>query len=69
LVSAVQDTLLYSVDTARVKGSSITITDETSLGPLAADRSLYEVTGKYLLSSTKPYYDWTSWHTNNNYSC
>ncbi|KAK3841489.1 MAG: hypothetical protein J3R72DRAFT_152744 [Linnemannia gamsii] len=46
LVSAVQDTLLYSVDTARVKGSSITITDETSLGPVAGDRSLYEVTVK-----------------------
>ncbi|KAF9912060.1 hypothetical protein EC991_001006 [Linnemannia zychae] len=47
LVSAVQDTLLYSVDTARIKGSSITITDETSLGPVAGDRSLYEVTGKF----------------------
>ncbi|KAG0288389.1 hypothetical protein BGZ97_006830 [Linnemannia gamsii] len=54
LVSAVQDTLLYSVDTARVKGSSITITDETSLGPLAADRSLYEVTVKmFYLSATE----------------
>lgn len=38
--------MLYSVDTARVKGSSIIITDETSLGPLADDRSLYEVTGE-----------------------
>ncbi|KAF9091629.1 hypothetical protein BGX23_004986 [Mortierella sp. AD031] len=54
LVSAVQDTLLYSVDTARVKGESITITDETSLGPLAGDRSLYEVTVKmFYLSATE----------------
>ncbi|KAF9923667.1 hypothetical protein FBU30_006255 [Linnemannia zychae] len=49
LVSAVQDTLLYSIDTARVKDTSITITDETSLEPLSGDRSLYEVTGKSLL--------------------
>ncbi|KAF9135999.1 hypothetical protein BGW39_009051 [Mortierella sp. 14UC] len=54
LVSAVQDTLLYSVDTARVKGSSITITDETSLGPVAGDRSLYEVTVKmFYLAATE----------------
>ncbi|KAG0074104.1 hypothetical protein BGZ90_011023 [Linnemannia elongata] len=54
LVSAVQDTLLYSVDTARIKGSSITITDETSLGPLAGDRSLYEITVKmFYLSATE----------------
>ncbi|KAF8940229.1 hypothetical protein BGZ47_007818 [Haplosporangium gracile] len=41
LVSAVQETLLYSVDTARVKGSSITITDETSLGPLTGDLKMF----------------------------
>ncbi|GJJ68037.1 glutamate--cysteine ligase regulatory subunit [Entomortierella parvispora] len=46
LVSAVQDSLLYSVNTARIKGGAITITDETSLGPLEGDRSLYEITVK-----------------------
>ncbi|KAG0353269.1 hypothetical protein BG005_007413 [Podila minutissima] len=46
LVSAVQDTLQYSLEAARFKGSSITITDETSLGPLEGDRSQYEVTVK-----------------------
>lgn len=58
LVSAVQDTLQYSLETARFKGSSITITDETSLGPLEGDRSQYEVTVKmfYLTApgSTEP---------------
>ncbi|KAI1296402.1 hypothetical protein EDD11_007337 [Mortierella claussenii] len=34
LVSAVQDTLLYSLGSARIKGDSITITDETSTEPL-----------------------------------
>ncbi|KAG0046761.1 hypothetical protein BGZ83_008072 [Gryganskiella cystojenkinii] len=52
LVSAVQDTLLYSINTARVKGSAITITDETSLGPLDGDRSQYEITVKMFYLST-----------------
>ncbi|KAF9274569.1 hypothetical protein BGZ68_000531 [Mortierella alpina] len=54
LVSAVQETLLYSLDTARVKGDTITITDETSNEPLEGERSSYEITVKmfYLSSST-----------------
>ncbi|KAF9932770.1 hypothetical protein BGZ67_004587 [Mortierella alpina] len=53
LVSAVQESLHYSLNTARVKGDTITITDETSLGPLEGDRSSYEITVKmfYLSSS------------------
>ncbi|KAG0309389.1 hypothetical protein BGZ98_002895 [Dissophora globulifera] len=54
LISAVQDTLLYSLNTARVKGDTITITDETSLGPLEGDRSLYEVTVKMFHLSSCP---------------
>lgn len=49
LVSAVHDTLLYSLDTARIQGDTITITDETSTGSLEGDRSSYEITGKSLL--------------------
>ncbi|CAO3566500.1 unnamed protein product [Mortierella alpina] len=52
LVSAVQETLLYSLNTARVKGDTITITDETSLEPLEGERSSYEITVKmFYLSS------------------
>ncbi|KAF9385797.1 hypothetical protein BGX21_000962, partial [Mortierella sp. AD011] len=46
LVAAVEDTLLYSLNTAQIKGDSITITDETSLESLQGDRSSYEITGK-----------------------
>ncbi|KAG0211028.1 hypothetical protein BGX28_008598 [Mortierella sp. GBA30] len=58
LVSAVQETLLYSLNTARIKGDSITVTDETSLGPLDGDRSSYEITGKmpHFLSTFKMFY-------------
>ncbi|KAG0262978.1 hypothetical protein BG011_009476 [Mortierella polycephala] len=53
LISAVQETLLYSLDTARIKGDTITVTDETILGPLEADRSSYEITAKmFYLSRT-----------------
>ncbi|KAF8941367.1 hypothetical protein EDD21DRAFT_391915 [Dissophora ornata] len=52
LVSAVQDTLLHSLDAAHIKGNAITITDETILEPLEGDRSLYEITVKmFYLSS------------------
>ncbi|KAF9363966.1 hypothetical protein BGX34_002905 [Mortierella sp. NVP85] len=46
LVSALQDTLLYSLDAAHINGDTITITDETSVGSLEGDRSSYEITGK-----------------------
>ncbi|KAF9181199.1 hypothetical protein BGZ51_005591 [Haplosporangium sp. Z 767] len=46
LIAAVQETLLYSLNTARIKGDTITITDETILAPLEADRSSYEITAK-----------------------
>ncbi|KAF9576198.1 hypothetical protein EC968_010321 [Mortierella alpina] len=61
LVSAVQETLLYSLNTARVKGDTITITDETSHGPLEGDRSSYEITVKmfYLSSSSSSSAAWT----------
>ncbi|KAF9158124.1 hypothetical protein DFQ26_007962, partial [Actinomortierella ambigua] len=54
LLSALEDTLLHSMNTAHVKGNAITIRDETSLGSLEEERSKYEITAKlfYLPSST-----------------
>ncbi|KAI1319140.1 hypothetical protein EDD11_004783 [Mortierella claussenii] len=47
LVSAVEDTLLFSLDAAQIDGSHITIADQASLGPLEGDRAKYDITGKY----------------------
>ncbi|KAG0256543.1 hypothetical protein DFQ27_005684, partial [Actinomortierella ambigua] len=54
LLSALEDTLLHSMNTAHVKGNAITIRDETSVGSLEEERSKYEITAKlfYLPSST-----------------
>ncbi|KAF9978046.1 hypothetical protein BGZ73_003973 [Actinomortierella ambigua] len=46
LISALEDTLLHSMNTAHVKGNAITIRDETSLGSLEEERSKYEITAK-----------------------
>ncbi|KAF8967987.1 hypothetical protein BGZ46_000077 [Entomortierella lignicola] len=41
LVTAVEDTLLYSLDTAQVNGDTITITDETSVEPLQGHLKMF----------------------------
>ncbi|KAF9581388.1 hypothetical protein BGW38_001613, partial [Lunasporangiospora selenospora] len=46
LVSAIQDTLLFSMNTAQIRDGEITITDETSVGPLEGERASYEITVK-----------------------
>ncbi|KAF9413235.1 hypothetical protein BGZ94_000801 [Podila epigama] len=46
LISAVQDTLQYSLDAARFKGNALIITDETILEPLQGDHAQYDITGK-----------------------
>ncbi|KAG0226083.1 hypothetical protein BGW41_004282 [Actinomortierella wolfii] len=54
LISALEDTLLHSMNTAQIKGNTITIRDETSLGSLEEERSKYEITAKlfYLAPSS-----------------
>ncbi|KAF9915584.1 hypothetical protein BX616_005823 [Lobosporangium transversale] len=54
LVAAVQDTLYYSLSTAHIENNSIIIRDETSIGPLEADRSSYEITVKMFYLSSLP---------------
>ncbi|KAG0245574.1 hypothetical protein B0O80DRAFT_447597 [Mortierella sp. GBAus27b] len=46
LVSAVEDTLLNSLESAQINGDHITVSDQGSFGPLEDDRSKYEVTAK-----------------------
>ncbi|KAF9350562.1 hypothetical protein BGX26_011278 [Mortierella sp. AD094] len=41
LITAVEDTLLYSLDTAQIKGDSIAITDETSLESLQGHLKMF----------------------------
>lgn len=54
LVSAVQETLIYSLNAADIDGDTITITDETSIDALEGDRSSYEITAKMFYVSPSP---------------
>ncbi|KAG0363373.1 hypothetical protein BC939DRAFT_444829 [Gamsiella multidivaricata] len=51
LVSAVEDTLLRSLESTQIKGSSITIADQGAIGPLEEGRSKYEITAKLFFLS------------------
>ncbi|KAF9359372.1 hypothetical protein BGX26_012490 [Mortierella sp. AD094] len=51
LVSAVEDTLVYSLNSAQIDGSHITVADQRSLGPLEDDRSKYDITAKLFFLS------------------
>ncbi|KAK3806744.1 MAG: hypothetical protein J3Q66DRAFT_358361 [Benniella sp.] len=46
LVSAVEDALLNSLESAQINGNHIVISDQKSFGPLEDDRSKYEITAK-----------------------
>ncbi|KAF9962787.1 hypothetical protein BGZ65_007939 [Modicella reniformis] len=52
LVSAVEDTLLNSLESARINGDHIVVSDEKSFGPLEDARSKYEITAKLFLGSS-----------------
>ncbi|KAG0010561.1 hypothetical protein BGZ80_001382, partial [Entomortierella chlamydospora] len=47
LVSAVEDTLVYSLNSAQIDGGHIAVADQRSLGPLEDDRSKYDITGEF----------------------
>ncbi|KAF8936916.1 hypothetical protein BGZ58_003518 [Dissophora ornata] len=51
LVTAVEDTLLYSLESAQIDGGHITVADQNALGPLDGDRSKYEITAKLFFLS------------------
>ncbi|KAF9438751.1 hypothetical protein BGZ76_005057 [Entomortierella beljakovae] len=51
LVSAVQDTLYNTLNSAQVNNGHITVADQASLGPLESDRSKYDITVKLFFIS------------------
>ncbi|KAG0322695.1 hypothetical protein BGZ99_003188 [Dissophora globulifera] len=51
LVSAVEDTLNYSLETAHISGTHITIADQDARGPLDSDRAKYDITVKLFFLS------------------
>ncbi|KAF8932199.1 hypothetical protein BGZ47_011516 [Haplosporangium gracile] len=51
LVSAIDHTLNWSLESAQIHGRAITIADSSTLGPLKEDRSKYEITVKLFFLS------------------
>ncbi|KAH7052990.1 hypothetical protein BKA57DRAFT_456935 [Linnemannia elongata] len=51
LVSAIDHTLNWSLESAQIHGHAITIADNVTLGPLEDDRSKYEITVKLFFLS------------------
>ncbi|KAG0278737.1 hypothetical protein BGZ95_003278 [Linnemannia exigua] len=51
LVSAIDHTLHWSLESAQIQGRAISIADNSTLGPLEEDRSKYEITVKLFFLS------------------
>ncbi|KAF9136336.1 hypothetical protein BGW39_000052 [Mortierella sp. 14UC] len=51
LVSAIDHTLHWSLESAQIHGRAITVADKSTLGPLEEDRSKYEITVKLFFLS------------------